>query len=235
MIIEKSFKLILPQEIEKAKSKQRKKRINFIVFFILAIIFHICMLAVYSFFIYSLINRYTSNKQLNVTNLEETIEAQTTTFTTNTTYTTYTTSVQTTTYATTTTITTTTIIVTTEPINIVETEPEPDDIFPKWDGDVLNAFNGSIQGPSGTETYYNLPMGGVVSIMRDMGFDEESYPYWVREDGVKMLGDYVMCAADLDIRPRGSLIQSSLGAALVCDTGSFVEIDPERLDIAVNW
>lgn len=232
MIIEKSFKLILPQEIEKAKSKQRKKRINFIVFFILAIIFHICMLAVYSFFIYSLINRYTSNKQLNVTNLEETIEAQTTTFTTNTTYTT---SVQTTTYATTTTITTTTIIVTTEPIDIVETEPEPDDIFPEWEGDVLNAFNGSIQGPSGTETYYNLPMGGVVSIMRDMGFDEESYPYWVREDGVKMLGDYVMCAADLDIRPRGSLIQSSLGTALVCDTGSFVEIDPERLDIAVNW
>lgn len=232
MIIEKSFKLILPQEIEKAKSKQRKKRINFIVFFILAIIFHICMLAVYSFFIYSLINRYTSNKQLNVTNLEETIEAQTTTFTTNTTYTT---SVQTTTYATTTTITTTTIIVTTEPIDIVETEPEPDDIFPEWDGDVLNAFNGSIQGPSGTETYYNLPMEGVVSIMRDMGFDEESYPYRVREDGVKMLGDYVMCAADLDIRPRGSLIQSSLGTAIVCDTGSFVEIDPEQLDIAVNW
>ena len=61
--------------------------------------------------------------------------------------------------------------------------------------------------------------------MRNMGFDEENYPYWVRDDGAKMLGNYIMCAADLNLRPRGSVVESSLGLALVCDTGGFAEFN----------
>lgn len=104
-----------------------------------------------------------------------------------------------------------------------------------WNGDVLNKVRGVVNGPSGKETYYNLNMSGVVKIMRNAGFSEEEYPYWVREDGVKMLGNYVMVAANLDIRPRGSILPSSLGDAIVCDTGSFAHGNPTQLDIAVSW
>lgn len=116
-----------------------------------------------------------------------------------------------------------------------EPEPEPEPISYGWDGQVLNPWVGTVEGPSGTETYYNLDMSGVVGIMRDMGFDAGSYPYWVRSDGCKMLGDYIMVAADLSIRPRGSTIPTSLGMGLVCDTGSFIYSNPTQLDIATNW
>lgn len=111
--------------------------------------------------------------------------------------------------------------------------PEEVPIFAfKWDGPVLNSYLGHIDGPTGDETFYNLPMGGVVKIMRDMGNEDE---YWVRDDGVKMLGKYVMCAADLKVHPRGSIVQTSLGPARVCDTGAFARTHHQRLDIATNW
>lgn len=103
---------------------------------------------------------------------------------------------------------------------------------PQWNGAVLNRSAGTIMGPSGKETYYNLPMDGVVRIMRSIGNNDK---YWVREDGVKMLGDYVMVAAHLPTRPRGSLIQTSLGMGIVCDTGTFALNNHTQLDIAVNW
>ena len=99
----------------------------------------------------------------------------------------------------------------------------------------LTMYEGAIMGPSGKETYYNLDMSGVVSIMRSYGYSEEDYPYWVREDGVKMLGDYVMVAASFDIRPRGTILDSSLGSAIVCDTGGFASYNQTQLDIAVDW
>ena len=101
-----------------------------------------------------------------------------------------------------------------------------------WDGPVLTKSAGVVMGPSGKETYYNLNMSGVVSIMRSMGNQDE---YWIREDGCKMLGDYIMCAANLDVHPRGSLVKSSLGTCIVCDTGGFAAANPNQLDIAVNW
>ena len=101
-----------------------------------------------------------------------------------------------------------------------------------WSGAALNPSSGTIAGPSGKETYYNLNMNGVVNIMRASGNNDK---YWVREDGVKMLGDYVMVAADLSIRPRSSLIQTSLGMGIVCDTGGFIYSNPTQLDIAVAW
>lgn len=101
-----------------------------------------------------------------------------------------------------------------------------------WSGEVLNRTNGKISGPSGNETYYNLDMSGCISIMESLGYD---YKYWVRDDGVKMYGDYVMVAADLSIRPKGSLVETSLGTGIVVDTGGFVSYDSTRLDVAVAW
>lgn len=99
----------------------------------------------------------------------------------------------------------------------------------------LNPYNGTVEGPSGKETYYNLDMTGVISIMRDMGFDEENYPYWIRDDKAKMLGNYVMCAANLEIYPRGTLVESTLGMCLVCDTGGFAYSNPYQIDLACDW
>ena len=101
-----------------------------------------------------------------------------------------------------------------------------------WTGETLNSYNGIVDGPSGHETYYNLSMQGVIRIMQEAGYD---YEYWVRSDGVKMYGEYVMVAADLSIHPRGSLVETSLGTGIVCDTGDFIYYDSTRLDIAVTW
>jgi hypothetical protein len=101
-----------------------------------------------------------------------------------------------------------------------------------WNGAALNPSSGTIIGPSGKETYYNLNMSGVVSIMRSSGNSDE---YWVREDGVKMLGNYVMVAANLSVHPRGSLVETSLGMGIVCDTGGFAYTNQNQLDIAVAW
>lgn len=118
---------------------------------------------------------------------------------------------------------------------IETTEVETIQELYSWSGPTLNSQIGTIQGPNGKETYYNLPMQGVVRIMRDAGFNEAEYPYWVRDDGCKMLGNYIMVAADLSIRPRGSLIETSLGTAIVCDTGSFANYNATQIDIAVDW
>ena len=104
-----------------------------------------------------------------------------------------------------------------------------------WNGPKLTKTKGVNYGPSGKETYYNLNMKEVVARMRRMGFSEEEYPYWEREDGAKMLGPYVMVAANLNLRPRGSLVPCSLGMAIVCDTGGFARRNRTQLDIAVNW
>ena len=103
--------------------------------------------------------------------------------------------------------------------------------FP-YNGPVLSRGSGTVSGPSGKETYYNLNMSGCISIMNGRGFNE---PYWVRSDGVKMYGYYVMCAAGLGIRPKGTIVESSKGLAIVVDTGGFAARNPRQLDIAVTW
>lgn len=101
-----------------------------------------------------------------------------------------------------------------------------------WTGSKLTKRGGVNYGPTGKETYYNLNMSGVVSIMRNMGYTEKEYPYWVREDGCKMLGPFVIAAANLQHFPRGSIVESSLGWTLICDTG---HLEWSQLDIAVIW
>lgn len=83
------------------------------------------------------------------------------------------------------------------------------------------------------ETYYNLPMERVVSIMREKGYSEKDYPYWIREDGVKMFGGMVMVAADLNQHPKGDIVNTSLGLGIVVDTGSAIK--GNKIDIATSW
>ena len=83
-----------------------------------------------------------------------------------------------------------------------------------------------------TEKYYNLSMQRVVKRAQNMGIPCE---YWVRDDGAKMFGRYVMIAANWKIRPLGTIIETSLGWSIVVDTGTFVEGYPYGVDIAVDW
>ncbi len=95
---------------------------------------------------------------------------------------------------------------------------------------------GTTEGPSGHETYYNLSMSGVIDLMRKRGYTEEDgWKYWIRDDGVKMFGDYAMVAANLDIRPKGTIIPTSVGMAIVCDTGDFANDNIYAVDIATTW
>ena len=103
---------------------------------------------------------------------------------------------------------------------------------PNWGGPVLSRSQGSVYGPSGKETYYNLNMSGCVSNMNRRGYYAE---VWVRNDGCKMFGDYIMCAAHLGNHPYGSLVECSLGTCIVVDTGGFAAGNPDQLDIAVTW
>lgn len=104
-----------------------------------------------------------------------------------------------------------------------------------WEGPILTKEIGGNMGPAGRETYYNLPMQGCINKMRSLGYSEEDYPYWVRDDGAKMLGRYVMIAANWKIRPLGTILETSLGWSIVVDTGDFVADYPYGVDIAVDW
>lgn len=101
-----------------------------------------------------------------------------------------------------------------------------------WSGPVLNTSAGSVQGPSGKETYYNLDMSGVVANLKAKGINGD---YWERADGAKMYGAYVMVAAELTSRPIGTILPTSLGMGIVSDTGSFAQNDATQLDVATNW
>lgn len=102
-----------------------------------------------------------------------------------------------------------------------------------WSGEKLSRSSGRVSSPGGgTETYYNLDMSGVIRIMRNMGNNDD---YWVRSDGCKMLGQYIMIAANLNIHPRGSIVDTTLGKGIVCDTGTFIRTNPYGYDIATTW
>jgi hypothetical protein len=82
------------------------------------------------------------------------------------------------------------------------------------------------------ETYYNLDMSNVVANAQAQGIEGE---YWVRDDGVKMYGDKVIVAANLDVYPRGTTVETSLGKGIVLDTGEFASENPTQFDIATSW
>lgn len=108
----------------------------------------------------------------------------------------------------------------------------------------LTKSKGTVTGPSGKETYYNMDMANCVHTLdlhcRGKNGLSKTAHYWVRSDGVKMYGDengisYVMVAADLSIRPKGTIVATSLGPGIVADTGAFAATNHKQLDIAVSW
>ncbi|MBR2725811.1 hypothetical protein IKE87_00870 [Candidatus Saccharibacteria bacterium] len=100
-------------------------------------------------------------------------------------------------------------------------------------GKTIDPVCGVFQGPWLKETYYNLNMNYCIEIMKWLGIGE-TYGCWVRSDGVKMYGDYIMCAADTNVFPKGSIVETSLGTAMVVDHCEAAEWCPE-FDIAVTW
>lgn len=99
----------------------------------------------------------------------------------------------------------------------------------------LTAAGGVFYGPSGKETWYNLPMETVISMMRQIGFTEDEYHFWIRDDGVKMFGRFVMVAADTNVRPKGTILDTSLGEGIVVDHCMRAESEAGLIDIAVFW
>jgi len=92
----------------------------------------------------------------------------------------------------------------------------------------VNYFNGQ------KETYYNLRMTGVIRLLDDMGIPHGEY--WVRDDGAKMLGDYIMLATDTNRIPKGTIWETSLGMGMIVDHCSGSESYPGVwIDVAVNW
>ncbi len=87
-------------------------------------------------------------------------------------------------------------------------------VYPE--GDTLNPYDGINYHNGVLETYYDLPMEGLVDMVHALGIEGT---YWVREDGVKMWDDYVIVAADFDYEPRGTITETSLGTGIVLDTG----------------
>lgn len=96
----------------------------------------------------------------------------------------------------------------------------------------LNKKIGTVQGPQEIEKFYNLPMENVIQTMRNAGYTEEDYPYYISDDGIKMFGDFIIVAADLEKYPRGTIVETSLGQGMVCDTGEDLE---GIFDLAVEW
>lgn len=99
-------------------------------------------------------------------------------------------------------------------------------------GNHITPQSGTFNFEGHTETYYNLDMSVVVQVAQSRGIAGE---YHVREDGAKMLGDYIMVAADYSVHPYGSLVNTSLGMGIVVDTGGFIAWNPNGIDIATTW
>lgn len=80
------------------------------------------------------------------------------------------------------------------------------------------------------ETYYDLPMNRVMQNCGMGGY------YTVRADGAKVDRDgYVIIAAHLGNYPRCSVVETSIGAGKVYDTGGFVARHPHGFDLATDW
>jgi uncharacterized protein YabE (DUF348 family) len=86
------------------------------------------------------------------------------------------------------------------------------------------------QGVSHRETYYDLNMSTAMQACGQGGY------YTVRPDGAKVdSGGYIIVAANYSIYPKCSIVETSLGAAKVYDTGGFVSRYPTGFDLATDW
>ena len=95
---------------------------------------------------------------------------------------------------------------------------------------VLTAAKGVNNFMGHKETWYNLKMDKVIERTdKAIGMTDL---YWIREDGVKMYGPWVICAAHPS-KIRYTRIDTSLGEGIILDTHTAK--DKELIDIATNW
>ena len=94
---------------------------------------------------------------------------------------------------------------------------------------ILTATKGVNTFEGHQEKYYNLPMQRVVKRAQNMGIPCE---YWVRADGVKMFGPWVICAAHPSVT-RYTQIETSLGPGIILDYHTVK--DKTLIDIATDW
>ena len=95
---------------------------------------------------------------------------------------------------------------------------------------ILTASLGRITFNGHTETWYDLPMDRVIQTADAMiGVSDM---YYIREDGVKMYGPWVIVAAHPSVT-RYTIVQTSLGEGIVLDRHTCQ--DAELIDIATDW
>lgn len=96
---------------------------------------------------------------------------------------------------------------------------------------MLTAKAGKIHNPETgfTESWYDLPMSKVVQQAKDAGIPCE---LWIREDGAKMFGEWVIVAAHPSVT-RYTLVETSLGTGIVLDRHTCPDTD--LIDIATDW
>lgn len=96
---------------------------------------------------------------------------------------------------------------------------------------VLTAKAGRIVFNNHYETWYNLRMNRVVE--RADAYYGLHDVYAVRDDGVKTYNGFVIVAADWNIYPFGSVVETSVGTGIVLDTHTAK--NRETIDIATSW
>lgn len=90
----------------------------------------------------------------------------------------------------------------------------------------INTFEGH------QESWYDLKMTRVVQRAQANGIPGI---YWESPDGLKMYGSYIIVAANYEVYPYGSLVNTSRGVGIVLDTGKFIKTNPTMIDVAVTW
>lgn len=115
---------------------------------------------------------------------------------------------------------------------ILEVVPEEIEVEPDYS--VLNKRDGVNYFCGNKETFYNLRMTGVIRLLDEIGIEHGDY--WVRDDGCKMLGSYIMLATDTRRWPKGTILETSLGTGMVVDHCSGSEgYGGLWVDVAVTW
>lgn len=111
----------------------------------------------------------------------------------------------------------------------------------------LTKRDGTNDGPSGKETFYNLDLANCVHTLdlhcKGKGNLSNTAHYFVRKDGVECYGDedpkkgaaYVLVASNNSLRPKGTIVMTSLGPGIVADACAAAKTNPKQLDIAVTW
>lgn len=94
---------------------------------------------------------------------------------------------------------------------------------------VLTAKAGRITFNGHTETWYDKPMNRVVGRAQMIGIPAD---YWIRDDGVKMFGPWVIVAAHPS-KTRYTFVDTSLGQGIILDF--HCSPDTELYDIATSW